>query len=157
MTGNIQTTSITCKGGNGDHVNFDSSNNEVWRIYRDNVSTASYSPRYRVSNNSTPGSLFNGFFTLASMPNTRIVISNNVGQFSTVLKSGEMGFFIWVAENSGASAPAYATFINTGNDTVYCNMVKPSGWTGAYNASGTIVAQYSNAVTYGIGIIIRWL
>ena len=158
MTGNIKSRgSVFVTSGNGDYVSMDDSGNERWRIWHGDASTYNLAPNYRSSNNATAGSLFSGYLALAQSANTRIVYSIT-GNFATILKAGEIGFFVFMAGTTAAAGTgmAFAAGWNLGSSN--CSWHKyicgNSKWTINYNSSGTVVAQYDSKNCIGIGIIV---
>lgn len=159
----IKPTSIYMHGGNGDLCNYSgnpaasggSDGDERWRIWRDSPTTASYSPRFRVSNTATAGALFGGFLTLASHPNATIVYDSD-GNFVSVLKRGQAGVFFFYRLLVQGAIPAIAIGENFGGESHWSRYnCGDTGWTINYNTSGTVVATHGSDAICGIGIVIN--
>ena len=157
VNGKIKGTSLFIEGTNGDFV---CTYNDVerWRIWREGITTFSYSPRYRAYDNGTTNQVFNGYLTLASLPNCRIIKLVSSNPF--ILKQNEecVCFFWPYAQGMSSVPPCIYTMVRYSDNSIIYNTNKSgdNNWAIVQNTSGTIVAKYNSSTNVdGIGIFMQ--
>ena len=155
MTGPIITTSVDCRGGNGDHIAKNSSNNETWRIWKEQPTSNSFAPRYRAFDNSN-NSIFAGYFAITEMNNTRILKIG--GTNAGLVKQNELliGWF-WPYAQSMSTVPVFTvSYVRYSDNTFIYNYDKggDSKWAVTVNGYGTVNVTYNGSASIdGVAIL----